>query len=143
MYIGAGKVMECYGVKRGESVLIIVDTSTPRSIGESLFEAARSLGCDVMVMTMLPRTRHGEEPPPAVAEAMRNAAVVIAPTTLSITHTQARINACKEGARVASMSGITEKMISSGGITVDCKKANDIAIKLTELPCCEPHMVGW
>lgn len=127
MYTGAGKVMECYGVKRGESVLIVMDTSTPRSIGESLFGAARDLGCEVMVMTILPRTRHGEEPPLAVAEAMKNADVVIIPTTFSLTHTQARIKACEAGARVASMPGITEEMMRSGGITADCNTINDIA----------------
>ena len=125
---GANKVMECFGVKRGESVLIVVDTSTPGSIWKSLFEAARGIGCEVLVMTMLPRSRHGEEPPVVVAEAMLKADVVIAPTTLSLTHTQARINACKAGARIASMPGITENMMRSGGITADCRKLNEIAL---------------
>ncbi|VVB95362.1 Thermophilic metalloprotease (M29) [uncultured archaeon] len=129
---GANKVMESYGVKKGESVLIVVDTSTPSSIGKSLFEAAKTLGCEVMTMTMLPRTRHGEELPTAVAEAMKNADVVIAPTTFSLTHTQARINACKAGARVASMPGITEKMMASGGITADSNRIYDIAMGLAK-----------
>lgn len=127
---GARKVMECLGVKRGESVLIVVDTSTPMSIGESLFETAKNLGCEAMIVTMLPRTRHGEELPQAIAEAMKNADVVVAPTTFSLTHTQARINACKKGARIASMPGITEKMMSSGGMTADYTKVNEIAIVL-------------
>lgn len=97
---GATKVMECFGVKRGESVLIVVDTSTPQSIGKSLFEAAKDIGCEVMVLTMQPRSRHGEEPPRVVSEAMLNADVVIAPTTLSLTHTQARINAWRKSARL-------------------------------------------
>jgi aminopeptidase len=129
---GALKVLECYGVKRGESVLIVVDTSTPESIATSLLDAAKNLGCEVMLMKMLPRTRHGEEPPVAIAEAMRSADVVIAPTTFSLTHTQARINACKAGARVASMPGITEKMMISGGMTADYDKVNDIAIRLNK-----------
>jgi len=126
---GATKVMECFGIKRGESVLIVVDTSTPQSIGKSLFEAAKDIGCEVIVITMQPRSHHGEEPPRIVSEAMLSADVVIAPTTLSLTHTQARINACKAGARLASMPGITEKMMSSGGITADCRKLNEIALR--------------
>ncbi|MCZ7391888.1 MAG: aminopeptidase [Candidatus Methanoperedens sp.] len=129
---GAKKVLECFGVKRGESVLIVVDTKTPLSIGRSLFEAARNTGCDVMIVTMLPRTRHGEEPPLAIAEAMKNADVVIAPTTFSLTHTQARIDACKAGTRIASMPGITEKMMNSGGMIADYNKVNGIAIRLNE-----------
>jgi aminopeptidase len=132
MQQGALKVMECYGVKKGESVLIVVDTLTPESIAASLFEAAKTLGCEVMLMEMLPRTRHGEEPPVAIGEAMKNADVVIAPTTFSLTHTQAKINACKAGARIASMPGITEKMMIEGGITADYNQINDIAIGLNK-----------
>lgn len=124
--------MECFGVKRGENVLIVVDTSTPASISKSLFEAARNIGCEVMILTMVPRMRHGEEPPKAVAEAMLNADVVIAPTTMSLTHTQARINATKAGVRIASMPGITEMMMRSGGITADCRMINDLAMKWNE-----------
>ncbi len=127
---GARKVMECLGVKRGESVLIVVDTSTPMSIGRSLFEAAKNLGCEAMIVTMLPRTRNGEEVPPVIAEAMKNADIVVAPTTFSLTHTQAKINACKKGARIASMPGITEKMMNSGGMTADYTKVNEIATGL-------------
>ena len=126
---GATKVMECFGVKGGESVVIVVDTLTPPSIGASLFESARNIGCEVMLMTMQPRSHHGEEPPKAVAEAMLKADVVIAPTTLSLTHTQARITACRAGARIASMPGITEKMMNTGGITANCGMLYDIAQK--------------
>lgn len=129
---GANKVMECYGVKSGEKVLIVVDTLTPASISKSLFEAAKNLGCEVILLTMLPRTRHGEEIPLPVAEAMKNSDVVIAPTTFSLTHTQARINACKAGARVASMPGITEKMMAQGGMTADYNKINELAIELNK-----------
>lgn len=129
---GARKVMECYGVKRGESVLIVVDTSTPASIGKSLFDAARNLGCEAIMMTMLPRKRHGEEIPLPIAEAMKNSDVVIAPTTYSLTHTQARINACKAGARVASMPGITEKMMTFGGMTAAYNEVNELAIQLNK-----------
>ncbi len=129
---GANRVLDCFGAKRGESVLIIVDTSTPISIGRSLFEAASKRGCEAMIVTMLQRKRHGEEPPPAIAEAMKSADVVIAPTTFSLTHTQARINACKNGARVASMPGITENMMTSGGMTADYNKVNEIAVLLNK-----------
>jgi|SRR5659263_80675 len=129
---GANKVMECYGVKSGEQVLIVADTLTPPSISKSLFEAAKNLGCEVILLTMLPRTRHGEEIPLPVAEAMKNSDVVIAPTTFSLTHTQARINACKAGARVASMPGITEKMMAQGGMTADYNKINELAIELNK-----------
>ena len=117
-------------MKRGESALIVVDTLTPPSISESLFKAAEGIGCEVMILTMLPRTRHGEELPAVIAEAMKRADVVLAPTTFSLTHTQARINACIAGARIASMPGITENMMRSGGITADCHSIYDNAVEL-------------
>ncbi|CAG0951903.1 MAG: aminopeptidase [Candidatus Methanoperedens sp.] len=129
---GVNKVMECYGVKSAEKVLIVADTLTPASISKSLFEAAKNLGCEVILLTMLPRTRHGEEIPLPVAEAMKNSDVVIAPTTFSLTHTQAKINACKAGARVASMPGITEKMMAQGGMTAEYNKINELAIELNK-----------
>ncbi len=132
IYQGAKKVMECFGMKPGENVLIVVDTLTPTSIGRSLFEAAKKIGCEVMMLTILPRTRHGEEPPAVVADAMKRADVVIAPTTFSITHTQAKMNACKAGARIASMPGITEKMMKSGGIMADSSQINDIGRRLNK-----------
>jgi len=46
---------------------------------------------------MLPRTRHGEEPPAPVAAIMKTADVVIAPTAYSISHTQARKEEHREG----------------------------------------------
>jgi aminopeptidase len=70
--------------------------------------------------------------PIAIAESMKNADVVIAPTTFSLTHTQARINACKAGARIASMPGITENMMNSGGMTADYNKVNDTAMRLNK-----------
>lgn len=81
---------------------------------------------------MLPRTRHGEEISLPVAEAMKNSDVVIAPTTFSLTHTQAKINARKAGARVASMPGVTEKMMAQGGMTADYNKINELAIELNK-----------
>ncbi len=129
---GAKKVLDCLGVKKGESVLIVADTKTPLSIEKALFEAAENAGCEVMIVTMLPRTRHGEEPPSVIAEAMKRADVVIAPTTFSLTHTQAKIDSCKKGARIATMPGITEEMMSSGGMTADYDMVNEIAIRLNE-----------
>jgi aminopeptidase len=57
---------------------------------------------------------NGEEPPKLIAEAMVRSDVVVAPTVTSITHTTARRNACKAGARVATMPGITEEFFVRG-----------------------------
>jgi len=61
-------------------------------------------------MVMKPRSVSGEETPEVVAQAMKNFDVIICPTSTSITHTNAKINAVKAGARLGSMPGITMEM---------------------------------
>lgn len=126
-----GIVLEtCMAVKPGEVVLIITDTATHLSIATTLYDRAVELGCDPVLMTMEPRGVHGQEPPKAVAEAMAAADVVLAPTSKSLTHTQAKINAKMAGARIATMPGISLEMMGSGGITADFLAIRDTAFEL-------------
>ncbi|RLF87179.1 aminopeptidase [Thermococci archaeon] len=100
---------QCLGVKEGESVLIIAD-EPERKIGYSLWMKAKELNTEAVYIEIIPRKMHGEEPPKPVAEAMKVADVVIAPTSKSITHTLAKKEACERGARVATLPGITEEI---------------------------------
>jgi len=126
-----GIVLEtCMAVKPGEVVLIITDTATHPSIASTLYDRAVELGCDPILMTMEPRGVHGQEPPKTVAEAMAAADVVLAPTSKSLTHTQAKINAKMAGARIATMPGISLEMMGSGGITADFLAIRDTAFEL-------------
>lgn len=122
---------DCMGVKEGEKVLVVTDT-VKRRIGEALFKVASELRTEAMILVMLPRTRHGEEPPEAVAEAMKHADAVVCPTQFSLTHTQARKRACEAGARIATMPGITEEMFSSGGLTANYNEVALLTKKIAE-----------
>ena len=51
----------CLAVKPGETVLIVTDTEKER-IGRALFSRAVELGSEAAILTMLPRSKHGEEP---------------------------------------------------------------------------------
>jgi leucyl aminopeptidase (aminopeptidase T) len=57
-------------------------------------------------------SRHGEEPPPKVAAAMMRADVVFAPSSRSLTQTQARIEATGRGVRIATLPTITEEIFA-------------------------------
>lgn len=105
-------------VQKGESVLIITDTGKEK-IAEALFDAASDAGAEPVIVKMLPRKRHGEEPPKAIANMMLDASVIIGVTTFSFTHTQARRNASRAGARIATMPGITDKMMTDGAMLAD------------------------
>jgi len=99
---------ECMGVKEEETVLVITDEER-RNIGLHLWEKAKELKTEAIYVEIIPRKMHGEEPPLPIAEAMKTADVVLAPTSKSITHTMAKKEACEHGTRVATLPGITEE----------------------------------
>jgi leucyl aminopeptidase (aminopeptidase T) len=119
-------------VKKSETVLILTDDNKIE-IGNSLYEVAKELAKEAVLMVMKPRKVSGEEPPESVAEAMKNFDVIICPTSTSITHTNAKINAVKHGARLASMPGITEEMFREGAITADYKLVEELTLKFTDM----------
>ncbi len=124
-YKSSWTILHTYlGVKQNETVLIVTDTLRLK-IAKSLYDTAREMNSEAIMMTMPPRSRHGEEPPKAVADAMQSVDVVIAPTTMSLTHTQARKRANKAGVRTATMPGVTERMMVEGGLTADPKDVAD------------------
>jgi leucyl aminopeptidase (aminopeptidase T) len=104
-------VMQCLGVQPSEQVLVIMDAPCV-TIGRALFEAAEEAGADVQLVEILPRREHGTEPPPAIAAAMAASQVVFAPTSKSLTHTDARRAASEAGARIATLPGITEDIMT-------------------------------
>ena len=122
----------CLAVKTGEEVLIITDDSR-KEIGEAIYEAAGNLGCEKLHMVMKEREVSGQEPPKAIAAAMKAADVVIVPTAQSLTHTNARIEAAKAGTRVATMPGITKEMFSRGAMTADYNEVEKLTAKVTEM----------
>ena len=130
--IAKNVMVSCLAVKPTEDVLIITDDSR-LTIGTALYEGAKELGCEALLMVMKERELSGEEPPRTVAEAMKAADVVICPTAKSLTHTNAKIEAQKTGTRVATMPGITEEMFGAGAMTADYDEVLKLTGKVTEL----------
>jgi leucyl aminopeptidase (aminopeptidase T) len=131
-FIGAAKrlLQDNMGLQEGESLLVIYDETTLR-IGESLFEAGTELGGRTVALRIRRMAKSGEEPFPVVAQAMAGSDVVIAATAASLTHTQAKKNACKAGARIATMPGITEDMFFKGPITADYNEVKELTTRIT------------
>ena len=97
---------DCMGLKNDETLLIVTD-EIKRDIGIALHEAGKGIAKESMLIEIKSGEIHGQEPPAAVAEMMKRVDVVVCPTTKSLTHTDARRNAVKEGVRVGTMPGIT------------------------------------
>jgi leucyl aminopeptidase (aminopeptidase T) len=133
-FIGAAKrlLQDNMGLREGESLLVIYDETTLR-IGESLFEAGAELGARALALRIRRMAKSGEEPFPVVAQAMAGSDVVIAATAASLTHTQAKKNACKAGARIATMPGITEDMFFKGPITADYNEVEALTKRVTAI----------
>jgi len=125
-------VETCMKTEPDETVLVVTDTRMLK-IADALACAAASTGAKTTVMIMEPTKRHGDDPPKPVAEAMKVADVMLAPTCMSLTNTDARRNATKQGARIASMPGITEGMMSNGALTADYRKVASLTNRVATL----------
>jgi aminopeptidase len=104
-------IRRCLGVQPGEDVVVVVDRAT-RTIGDALREEAAAAGADAVLAVMDQRATDGTEPPASVAAAMAASDVFVAPTTRSLSHTNARKRATDGGARGATMPGVTEDMLA-------------------------------
>lgn len=144
------------GLKDGESLLVLTDTPTQEQwrrwsddillditrralLAKAVYLIAREAfpNCEVDLYVYPCTGRSGAEPVRDVAEAMKRVDVVVAITSFSLTHTHAREEATRSGARIASMPGFTEEMLYPGGpMSVDyreiSRQTKKIADALTE-----------
>jgi leucyl aminopeptidase (aminopeptidase T) len=119
MQKGALKLLQvCASVQPGEEVLIIADYQMEK-IGKAIAAAAHQIGAEPILTYLVPRKRDGQEPPQAVADAMKRAAVFLAPVSKSITHTTAVKEAAQAGARGLMLTQFREDMLIHGGIEAD------------------------
>ena len=116
-------------IQPGENVCIVCDTNT-FSIAKVLAEACYAAEAETVLTTMTPREMHGNEPPRVVAAAMLGADVILAPTTYAITHTKARLEASKRGARTVILRGITEDSMIHGAMLADYSEIYATSSKL-------------
>ena len=119
---------DCMDLKNNESCLIITDEKL-KTIGYFLFKNSLKITRKSKIIMIPILEAHGTEPPANVAEEMLNYNVILMPTTKSLSHTRARKNASKKGARVASMPGITADMIKRA-LDINFNKIRTINKKL-------------
>ncbi len=112
-------------LREKERVLIVADRDTA-TIGDAFLAAARSLGTDPVLITIAAREQDGDEPPEVVATAMESAELIILATRRSLTHTHARRQANRAGARVISIPGVTPDMLKSGGLAADWTDVHEL-----------------
>jgi len=124
-------VRDCMGIGSDETVLVLADAPCA-NIGKALFEVCKEMCREVFYLEIVPRKINGEEPPAEIAELMKSVDAVIAPLSKSITHTDARRNACKANSRVGTMPGITEEIMIRT-MRADYNRISRLTEKVTEI----------
>jgi leucyl aminopeptidase (aminopeptidase T) len=89
-------IIDCMAIKPGEKVLVITDGPL-RKIGYALWESAKEIGAEALIVEIIPRGSHGEEPLKPSAEFMKQVDVIIAPTSKSLSHANSGREASKNG----------------------------------------------
>jgi len=124
-------LITCLDLKKDESLLIITDDNKLK-IGKALYTIGKGLSKEALLIVMPPANVNGEEPPLSIAALMGQYDVVVCPTSKSLTHTNARRNACKKGARVATMPGISEDIMART-LKADYELIADRTLKISKI----------
>jgi leucyl aminopeptidase (aminopeptidase T) len=126
---------ECLGYKNGETLLIVTDDKLEH-LAEIFYIGAQRLEIEVSLIKMTPQNMHGEEPPKAIAQALKSVDLALLITDKSLSHTKARkVASHKFGTRIASMPGLTRYMLNRC-VLIDYqnlkKKVSQFACQLTK-----------
>lgn len=120
-------------LKDGERVLFVTDIPRPKDwngprerleglvrrslLARQLYDLALEdfPHCSIDFLIFPATGQNGVEPPEEVAARLQQCDVVLLLTTFSLSHTEARSQACKNGVRIASMPEIELEMFLPGG----------------------------
>jgi len=116
-------------LQAGEDVVVVTDPQR-HSIAEAIAFGACERGAEVTLITMLRRTRHGEEPPAPIAQALSVAQAALLPTTYSLTHSKAVRAARHGGCRVLSLPGIIQDSFYNGSLEVDFLQLHTLTVEV-------------
>lgn len=116
----------CAGARPSESILIVTDSVTDPAIGDTIMAAATFLGTEASVVTMKARSLPGSEPPDPVISAMLASDVIVSTASTTLFHSNARIAACRRGARFLSMTACTMQVLASNAMFADFEKQEAI-----------------
>lgn len=112
-------VKDCCNVKPGDRVVIVTDSEQSPIVTQALFNSAVEAQASPILIQM-EKARPGAPLPEAVNAALKEANIIISPTTTSIYHSAGVREACENhGARLLALSECTEDLMCNGGINAD------------------------
>ncbi|MFB6115530.1 MAG: aminopeptidase [Candidatus Nanohalobium sp.] len=121
-------VKQCLNVQKDEHVLVLND-SNDQDLIDALLEVLEEEAGLALLKEYEEPENHGDEPPEEVAQATKDADVVIAPTMKSLSHTKARHEACDAGTRIVTLPTI-DREIWNGSLQADYEKVGEITEKV-------------
>ena len=120
---------QCLQIKPHESILIVTDEKLREPEAVIFFESAKKYTDNILMIEIPVGTEHAEEPPSEAAHLMENMDVALLITTYSLSHTTARLDACRNGTRIISMPTITRDMILRT-LTIDYSEIAELSKKV-------------
>ncbi|MBU5690223.1 MAG: aminopeptidase [Candidatus Aenigmatarchaeota archaeon] len=123
-------VNQCMKISENENVLIITDEKVDQNIVVAIKNECLKNKSNVVLHKIQPLLTNGQEPDKETAKIMKEFDAEFLITSKSLSHTKARINACKSGARIASMPGIEKFSLIKGGLTADYNKIKKLCLKM-------------
>lgn len=119
-------------VESGETIQVITD-GQKLSVARAVAQAARNTGA-MTTLEIMPRTEvHSNDPPTTIAASMRVADASFHVTTKALSHTDATRAAIDEETRIVIMRGITEEMMTVGGVNTDYDELAEVTTALRDI----------
>jgi len=119
-------INQCLKIQEDEEVLVLND-GNDQDLIESILDVLKDNQIEFELVEYPEPENHGEEPPEEVAAKMKEVDVVVAPTLKSLSHTDARKNANKEGVRVATLPTV-DKEIWNTSLQADYREVERITL---------------
>lgn len=123
-------VNQCMKISENENVLIVTDEKMDQTIVKAIENECLKSKAKTIVHKIKPLQTNGQEPDKETAKLMKEYQAEFFITSKSLSHTNARINACKSGARIASMPGIVKFSLTKGGLTADYNEIKKLCLKM-------------
>lgn len=122
---------KCLGLKKNEKFLVITDSKL-YNLGNMFFREAKKITNSAKLIKIPIPKVNGTEPPKKTAKEMLKYDAELLITTKSLSHTKARKKACKNGARIVTMPGITKSTVNRA-LNIDYRKLKKIDSKLADI----------
>lgn len=125
-------VEHCGSLKSNEKALVVCDPTT-QDLANLFLEQCKKISAQAKLLVISLAKFHGTEPPQVVAEEMCKANLIMGITSMSMAHTQARINATKNGGRYLSLAEYSWGLLEDTCVQFNFKSQAHVVRTVTDV----------